>query len=449
MTNNTVPNMPSTHPVFGVFTEFQNDPLDLLERSRAFGDVVRMRFFNRSNYVMHHPDAVQQVLVKNADKFQKDPFISGALEPFIGNGLVRSEGEHWKRQRKMMQPAFHTQRIRHYADTMVERTQALMQDWQHNPERDIQADMVHLTSGIIGLTLFGHNASDQSERISKLLLEFNQLTLQRAQQINLPRWMPTAHNRAINELVSAFDSIIMQFIEERRKEMIDHGDLLSMLLLSEDENGQRMSAQEVRDEAATLFLAGNDTTAVSLTWTLYLLSQHPDIVEKIRAEVDSVATGRALSFEDLRAMPYVDAVIKESQRLYPSAWAFSRECIADTEIMGYHIPKNSVVTLSPWVMHHDETLWDEAHAFKPERFLEENDLPKYAYYPFGGGQRVCIGNNFAMMEMRLILATIVRQMQVDYINAEAPHPDPLLVLQPDKRVNIKARILENTLEPTF
>ncbi len=443
MTYQEAVTMPASHPITGLFPDFQRDPLDLLERSREYGDVVRMRFLHRYNYVPHHPEAIQEILVKKVDKFRRDPFTSSAFRPFTGEGLLLSEGDYWKRQRKMMQPAFHTQRIQHYADTIVEHTEKLMQDWQTSGTRDIQADMVHLTSGIVGLTLFGQDASADSGKIGALLGELNGLALKHSQQlVQLPLWIPTAHNRAINRLVSAFDKIVMRFIEARQKTMEDTGDLLSMLLLSEDEQGEAMSAQEVRNEAVTIFLAGNDTTAVTMTWALYLLSQYPDVVAKIRAEVEAVAPGRALQFTDLPQLPYMDAVVKEVQRLYPVTWAFSRECIEDTDIAGYRIPKNSLITLSPWTMHRNPELWENPLAFTPERFLEGNDIPKYAYFPFGGGQRICIGNNFAMMEMRLILASIVRQMDLAYAGEEAPKPNPLIVLQPDKRVMMQVKQVE-------
>ncbi len=437
MSEKVVPVMPSSNLIAGSFLDFRNDPLALIEASRAYGDVVKMRFMHRSNYIMHHPDAVQQVLVKQADHFRKDDFIRSAFEPFIGNGLTISEGDHWKKQRKLMTPAFHTQRIRHYADTIVAQTNLLLNQWQESPDRDILNDMVYLTTGIVGLTMFGEDASSQSNKISRLLNEVNQLFIKRAQQINVPRWMPTQHNRDLDRVVSAFDEIIHAFIEERQKNPIDRGDLLSMLLLSEDEDGNRMSPQEVRDEAVTIFLAGNDTTASALTWTLYALSQHDGVLNKIRAEVEQIAYNRDLEFDDLRQLTYLDAVVNEVQRLYPVTWAFSRECVEDCEIMGYHIPAKSIITLSPYMMHRDPMWWDDPLTFNPERFIGDHDRPKYSYYPFGGGKRMCIGSNLALMEIRLIIATIAHNMNIHYSNLKPLRPNPQMVMQPNQRVNMQ------------
>ncbi|MEM9950000.1 MAG: cytochrome P450 [Chloroflexota bacterium] len=437
MSAKVAPQMPDSHLIAGLFFDFQRDPLDLLERARTYGDVVRMRFAYKQNYVMNHPDAVQEVLVKQANKFRKDDFIRNAFEPFIGNGLTISEGDHWKKQRKLLAPAFHAQRIRHYAETIIAQTHLLLEKWQTEPNRDLQNDMVYLTTGIVGLTLFGDDASQQSDEISQLLGEVNQLFIERSQQIaSLPRWMPTQHNRNLNRVVSAFDEIVHRFIHERQQTMADRGDLLSMLLLSEDENGNRMSPQEVRDEAVTIFLAGNDTTASALTWMLYALTQHPDVLDKIRHEVEAIAPSRDLSFDDLRDLSYLNAVIDEVQRLYPVTWAFSRECITDCEIMGYHIPAKSIITLPSYSIHRDPTWWDEPLTFKPERFIGEHQRPKYSYFPFGGGRRVCIGSNLALMEIRLVVATIVRHMDIVYTNDDPLKPNPMMVMQPNQRVQM-------------
>ena len=430
MTLQEAPIMPATHPIMGLFGEFQKDPLSLFEQSRQYGDVVRMRFANRMNYVLHHPEAIQQVLVKQAKKFRKDDFIRNAFEPFIGNGLTISEGDHWKRQRKLIAPAFHAQRIQHYADTMVEQTHKLIADWQQTSQRDIQADMVHLNTSIIGLTLFGEDVSNQSDHVRQQLIGLNTLFTQRAQQINVPRWLPTPHNRAINQTVAAVDAIVVPLIEKRRQSGEDRGDLLSMLLLSETEDGQRMTPQEVRDEAVTLFLAGNDTTSAALTWIFYLLSQHPEVVQKVREEVDSIAPDGKIRFEQLRQFIYLDSVIKEAQRLYPAAWGFSRECIEDANIIGYNVPKKSIITLPIWAMHRHPAYWDEPEVFNPERFANTDDVPKYAYFPFGGGARVCIGNSLASMEMQLVVATVIQHVDIVVMVSDAPQPNPSLVLQP-------------------
>lgn len=445
MTLKDAPLMPASHPILGVFNEFQNDPLNLLERTLPYGDVVRMRFLNRFNYVMNHPDAVQQVLVKQATKFRKDDFIRNAFEPFIGEGLTIAEGDHWKRQRKLIAPAFHTQRIQHYADVMINHTHKLIEDWQRNLQRDIQSDMVQLNSGIIGETLFGEDVSEQAASLREHLQEMNRLFIQRAQQINVPRWVPTKHNRDLDRIVAKLDAIVVPMIDKRRASGEDTGDLLSMLLLSETEYGERMSDKHVRDEAVMLFLAGNDTSSAALTWAFYLLVQHPDVVQKIRDEVDAIAPNRRLGFEDLHQLAYTDAVLKEVQRVYPSAWAFSRECIADAEIMGYRVPAKSVITLSPWVMHHNPAIWDEPQTFNPERFIGQDNRHKYAYFPFGGGQRVCIGSSFASMEMRLVVATLVQHMELIEMLSDAPNPDASLVLQPDKPLVLQ--VAERTREP--
>ena len=430
MTLQEAPMMPATHPILGLFGEFQKDPLGLFEQSRQYGDVVRMRFANRTNFVLHHPEAIQQVLVKQAKKFRKDDFIRNAFEPFIGNGLTISEGDHWKRQRKLIAPAFHAQRIQNYADTMVEQTHNLIAEWQQSPQRDIQEDIVRLNTSIIGLTLFGEDVSNQSDYIREQLIALNTLFTQRAQQINVPRWLPTPHNRALDQAVAAVDAIVVPLIEKRQLSGEDKGDLLSMLLLSETEDGQHMTPREVRDEAVTLFLAGNDTTSAALTWIFYLLSQHPDVVQKIREEVDTIAPDGRIRFEQLRQFAYLDSVIKEAQRIYPAAWGFSRECIEDADIMGYKVPKKSIITLPIWAMHRHPHYWDEPEVFNPERFANADTIPKYTYFPFGGGARVCIGNSLATMQMQLVVATVLQHVDIVQMVSDAPKPNPTLVLQP-------------------
>ncbi len=431
----TQPPGPKGNFFLGSMTEYtRSDKLEYLTKLRDdYGDVVRMRFGPFPVYMLYHPDDVHDVLVKQAAKFYKPRLTKTIFRRFLGNGLIVSDGDFWKRQRKLAQPAFHARRIEAYAQTMVEYTQKLISGWRDGEARDADQEMMKLTLGIVAKTLFDADVSGDAEEIGAAMTVIQEIANQQFNSLlpPMPEWLPTPTNRREQQAVEALDRVIERVISERRASGEDKGDLLSMLLLAEDENGERMTDAQVRNEAMTLFLAGHETTSNALTWTWYLLSEHPEVEAKLHDELAIVLGGRAPTLADLGQLKYTEMVVKESMRLYPPAWGFSREPLEDVEIGGYTLEKGKPVFIIPYIQHRDARWFSEPERFLPERWGEglEDNLPKYAYIPFGGGPRVCIGNSFAMMEARLLLATIAQQYRLAVKPGYKVVPEPLITLR--------------------
>jgi cytochrome P450 len=357
--------------------------------------------------------------------------------------LLTSEGEFWKRQRKLSQPAFHAKRIQAYGETMVSYTQAMLDTWTEDQVRNVNNDMMRLTLSIVVKSLFNTEIGEEANRIGEALTTVLDATTDgmRSLFFMLPEWAPLPRNIRNKRGVRQLDTIISRIIDERRGSSEDKGDLLSMLLLAEDEDGNRMTDKQLRDEVVTLVLAGHETTANALTWSWFLLSQHPEVEAKLHEEVDRVLGGRAPTLEDLRKLEYTNMIFKEALRMYPPIPAYGRETIVPVELGGYTLPAGSIINISPHVFHMDSRWWEKPEEFRPERFSKENEkqIPKYAYLPFGGGPRICIGNSFAEMEAVLLLATIAQQyrLRLDPADQEVV-PEPTLTLRP--RHNLTMRL---------
>jgi cytochrome P450 len=411
---------------------------------QTYGEVVYWTMWPYRVYLLENPEHIHQVLVKQARSFHKSPFYRSILGKFLGNGLLVSDGEYWQRQRRLTQPAFHTSRISAYADTMVEYTQRTLAAWHDGQEIQVDHEMMQLTLAIVAKTLFDADVSGDSDEVRAAMEILQEVSVEDAQSIfALPEWLPTAHNRQRKVAIETLDRIILNFIQERRASGQDTGDLLSMLLATE-EDGQGMTDAQVRDEAMTLFLAGHETTANALNWTWYLLAQYPEVEAKLHAEVDAVLGGRAATLADLKRLPYTAQVIKESMRLYPPAWNVARQAIEDVEIGGYTIETGSLVFVPIFLVQRDPRWYDDPDEFRPERWTEkfEQNLPRFAYLPFGGGPRVCIGNSFAQMEANLLLATIAGQYRLRLIEPDQQvGTDPLITLRPHggMRLRLEAR----------
>jgi cytochrome P450 len=415
---------PKGNFLLGVLNDFSDDqPQYLLDAIKEYGDIVHMRMAHLHVYLMGHPDFVREVLVSKSKSFEKASLDRTILGKFLGNGLLTSEGNFHRRQRRLAQPAFHMKRIQTYAEVMVDYTKDMLDMWQPDETRDIAEDMIQLTMHIVSKTLFDADKVTANEATAgsvgdaiHVLQEVSNHDYSRG--FSLPNWIPIKDNRRRNKAVKAYNETVEKIIAERRAtavngELQDTGDLLSMLMLSiDEEDGSTMEDRQLRDEVATLFAAGHETTSNALTWTWYLLSQNPDVEAKLHKELDTVLNGRFPTLDDLRNLPYTAQVIKESMRLYPPAWILNgRVAIEDVEIGGYTIPKGSIIFISPYVMHRLPQYFPDPEQFDPDRWTPEmeKELPKFAYIPFGGGARVCIGNVFAQMEAQLILATIAQQ----------------------------------------
>jgi cytochrome P450 len=428
------PPAPKGHFLAGNIPEFTADTLAFLLDIRQYGDIASFMFGPFRAYALSSPELIHQVLVTDADKFYKPSSLKQSTAPVVGNGLFTNDGDFWKKQRRLVQPAFHTKRIGAYADVMVEHAQALMARWQSGQAYEIDREMTRLTMGIVSKTLFDADVSSEASEIGAMVTDALEVVNKRLDRLmNFPEWVPTAENRRIHRAVARLDEMIQRFIDDRRKSGEDKGDLLSMLLLARDEDdGGGMTDQQVRDEAMTVFGAGHETTAAALMWTWYLLSQHPEIEARLLEELDMVLGGRTPQLSDLPRLTYTEMVIKEAMRLYPPAWSITRQTVGDDVVIsGYPVKKGSVVLLNIYGMHRDARYFPDPERFDPERFSPENEktIPKHAYLPFGGGPRVCIGNAFAMMEAKLIVATIAPHFHLSLAPGQQVAPQRVFTLR--------------------
>jgi len=430
-----IPVVPDSNRFLGNLTAFRDRPLDLVVRATQYGDLVCWRFGWMWFYQANHPNMIHDVLVKRAASFHKTPRIKQVLGAVLGEGLLTSDGEEWRSHRRLVQPAFHSSRIEAYGAVMTEYTESMMRDWVTGGEVDMRHEMMKLTLGIVAKTLFDADLDgDLSERVGQAVTVTQEHGNEQFRRLmNLPRWVPTAGNRRSQAAVKDLDSILSEIIRARRISGEDRGDLLSMLLLARDEDsGAGLTDRQVRDEAMTLFLAGHETTAVALTWTWVLLDQDPGVRQRLENEVDEVLQGRPPDVKDLPNLPYVKQVIEEAMRLYPPAWTIGRQAVEAVDIGPYHLDPGSIVLVSPYAVHRQPEYFPEAETFDPDRFSpeRERDLPRYAYIPFGGGPRICIGNNFAMQEACLILAAMVQKVRLSLVPGTDLTPDPLITLRP-------------------
>ena len=440
-----LPPGPKGSLILGVMPEFNRDTLGFIERCRNYGDVVRMRFLYITAYFLYHPDAIEYVVSTNAKNFIKSRTLrSPFFQRLVGNGLLTSEHDEWKRQRRLAQPAFHRQRINSYGDVMVDYTQRTISSWNPGEERDIHRDMMRLTLEIVVKTLFNADVSADADKVGRVL---SHIVKPFASQATL-KWimdnrLPTAAHRKFNQDAQEIDAIVYRIISERRQSGRDQGDLLSMLLQSHDDDGTHMSDKQLRDEVMTLFLAGHETTALTLSWAWYLLAGNADAERKFHEELDDVLGGRLPTMDDLPRLKYCEMIAKESMRLYPPAYGLGREALEECEIGGFRVPARSQVFMFQWVTQRDPRFFEEPDAFHPERWTDEfsNNLPKYAYFPFGGGPRFCIGNAFAMMEIILVLATVGQRFRLTLAPNQSVTLLPAMSLRPRDgiKINVEQR----------
>ncbi len=423
------------HFLLGSIPQFRADPINYeFALARDYGEVAAIRFANRRAYLVTGAEPIREVLVEKASEYRKAPIYKLLLSRFLGDGLLTSDGEFWKRQRKLAQPAFHHQRIASYGGVMVDYARRMLDGWQTNSAIDINDEMIRLTLSIVARSLFDYEIADDADTVGVALTDLLHTTNELSQSaiFGLPAWIPTPRNRRVKRATRMLDEVVMGIIDERRKLNQDRGDLLSMLMAAEDEDGKPMTDRQLRDEAVTIVLAGHETTANALTWTWFLLAQHPEIEAKVHEEIDRVLGGRAPTMADLRQLSYAEMVIKEAMRLYPPIPGIARESLQETTLGSYFVPKGTIIFISLNVLHHDARTFDAPFEFRPERFSKENEknIPKYAYLPFAAGPRVCIGNGFAMMEAVLVLATIAQRYQLRLVPGQQIEPQPVLTLRP-------------------
>ncbi|MCH9688784.1 MAG: cytochrome P450 [Deltaproteobacteria bacterium] len=422
------------------------DPLAALTQGHEqFGDVVcfyvgPIRFISVSD-----PAHAHHVLVRNHRNYIKSRNYQG-LRLVLGNGLVTSEGEYWRRQRKLAQPAFHHRRLANLADTMATCVQEQLARWdeRREPGVDIHDEMMQLTLRIVGRTLFGMDLGTNLGDLGPVVTTCLEKANDHAESlVRLPLWLPTPSNRRFGKAKRKLDAIVHEIIEQRRNGE-PRDDVLGMLMAATDETGtERMDDQQLRDEVMTLFMAGHETIATSMSWLWMLLHQHPEVAARVRAEVEAVLGDRTPQLEDLPQLVYTGQVISEAMRLYPPAWIMERQALADDRLGSWRIPRGSIVAVSPWVLHRNPALWENPLRFDPDRFTPErsHDRPKHAYLPFGAGPRVCIGNHFALMESKIIVASLVRRYAIDIARPDAVQLSPRVTLRPAEGMPARLRRL--------
>jgi cytochrome P450 len=431
---NQQPPGPGGYRLLAGARQIQRAPLQFLtDLTHTYGDIALVRFLVWPVYVVNHPDFIKQVLQDHHRSYNKDNFDYRLLRPLLGKGLLTNDGASWLHQRRLIQPTFHRQRLAAFGSLMTEATGAMLVRWERYAERggavDVADEMMRLTLRIIGQALFSLDLSEEATTVRQALKSANDYLCAPFP----PLYVPTPRNRRLQTALRRLDALVYDLIAARRQSQQDTPDLLSMLLgVRDEETGEGMSDRQIRDEVITLLLAGHETTAVALSWTWYLLAQHSECEKLLHAEVDAVLGGRLPTVEDLPALPYSRMVIEESMRLYPPAWSFSRNAIAEDELGGYPIPPGSMILLCPYTTHRHPAFWEQPEVFDPLRFTPERVAarPHYAYFPFGGGPRLCVGNAFAMMETHLILAAVAQRYRLCLGTDVQVEPEPLITLRP-------------------
>ncbi len=440
------PPSPPGHFLVGNGPELKADPLNFaVYAHRTCGDVVRLRIPFIRAYLVAHPDDIKHVVQDNHDNYTKNNIDYRLLKGGLGEGLLTSDGPYWLSQRRLIQPMFHRERIAQFGALMAEAARRMADGWETRARTgepfDVAAEMTGVTLAIVARALFSVDVAQHAGVIGQSLTTMNEAMAQAGLTALLP-FLPTRSNRRIRAAKRALDTVIYGYIAERRARPGDADDLLSLLLAARDrDSGKPLSDVQIRDEVATFLLAGHETTANALAWTWYLLGKNPQAESKFHAELDAVLGGRAPCVEDLPRLRYTAMVIDEAMRLYPPAWAFSRSNINDDELGGYSIKRGSLIYISQTVTHRHPAFWEDPERFDPERFTPQRSAmrPKYAYFPFGGGPRACIGSQFALIEAALILATLAQRYALRRVPEHPVEMQPLVTLRPRYGVKVIAR----------
>lgn len=433
-------------PLIGSLLSVRKDPLHFFrEAQKKYGDVVLIKLGRFKVYLVSHPDGIKYVLSDNHRNYHKS-LLYDRMKPILGEGLLTSEGDFWQKERKLAQPAFHQQKIGKMTAVMVEETLAMLEKWKKPAitglRINFEKEMMRLTSHIIVRTMFG-NKLENTEAVEGAWNVVNEWIGSR--HWALTEWsgrIPTRYNLRFRRQICFLEEFLQKMVASHRQSGEVTDDLLSMLLhVKDEETGEKMSDKQLRDEMMTIFIAGHETTSLALGWTCYLLAQNPPIFGKLREEIKAVLGERAPTFEDVPRLKYLKMVLEESMRLYPPAWGIGRLSLADDVINGYTIPKGALVFLLQYVTHRRSDLWNNPDKFNPENFNATNvsQRHRFAYFPFGGGPRVCIGNSFAMTEAIIILAMISQKFSFEPVENILPEMEPLLTLRSKKGIWLKIR----------
>jgi cytochrome P450 len=407
---------------------------------RDHGNVVRLRFGPKTIHLFVHPDDLKVVMQDHYREFGKASRGFSKLKMLLGEGLLTSDGAFWQRQRRISQPAFHQRRIAAFARTMTAAAEEMAEDWHRHARAggplDIASEMMRITLTVVVRTLLGSDLPEGGFEKVKWALEvaIEHMNHNIYRLLDTPAFVPSARRRRFEKAVELLDGIVLAIIEKRRRAGEGHHDLLQMLMDARDEeSGEGMTDEHLRDEVMTILLAGHETTAIALTWTWYLLSRHAEAGRRLPMELDQVLSGRPPTLEDLPRLTFTTQVLRETLRLYPPLWAFSRIVKKPMEVGGYALPAGSFTYASPYATHRLAEFWPNPEGFDPERFpdgQEPRDLPKFAYMPFGGGPRNCIGSNFALLELQMIVPTLAQRFRLEVVPGYIARPEPMLTLRP-------------------
>jgi cytochrome P450 len=436
-----LPPGPKGLPVVGNVFEPRGNAIAYFTKCfRDYGDIVFLRFLGVPMCLVNRPDCIESVLVTQHNNFEKSKDYR-ALRRVLGNGLLTSEGEFWRRQRKLVQPAFHQVRIAAYAEVMVSYTESMLASWKDGQERDIHESMMRLTLDIVAKTLFDTDVSREAEDVGRALqVLMSKFFRQAGFALLLPGSIPIPTTWHLRRAVGQLDRVIYEIIRRRRAGGGSSDDLLSVLLRAQDDEGLGMTDRQLHDEIMTLFLAGHETTANALSWTWLLLGQHPEIEEKLVEELRRVLAGRAPTAADLPRLTYTDRVLREAMRLYPPVWVIGRRALAPFQMQEYELPAETNVLMSQLITHRDRRYFPEPERFDPDRWRTSDprnmSLPRFAYFPFGGGPRVCVGAGFAMMEAVLLLATIAQKCRLTLVPGQSVKYLPSVTLRPKSGIRM-------------
>ena len=435
MATTSYPPGPKGKPLFGHLFPFRRDPIGfLMGIARDYGDIVHFKVGPQNAFLLNHPDYIKDVLVTNSRNFVKSRGLE-RTKFLLGEGLLTSEGEFHHRQRRLIQPVFHRQRIAAYAFIMTDYGVRMRERWQDGATVDIAQEMKRLTLSIAGRTLFNADVESEANEIGDALtIAMDEWRTRVLPFFEIFDRLPLPSNRRLWKARDRLDETVYRIINEHRTSSVDQGDLLSMLLRAHDEegDGNRMTDKQLRDEVLTILLAGHETTANALTWVWYLLSEYPDAESTLHAEIDSVLAGRLPTFKDVPCLQYTEMVFAEAMRLYPPAWILGRRAIVDYKVANYLLPAGSVIFMSPYVMHRDPRYFPNPIKFDPKRWTPELRAlrPRFSYFPFGGGPRQCIGEAFAWMEGVLVIATIAQKWRMRLAPGHPVELQPLITLRP-------------------
>lgn len=411
---------PKGLPILGNARDFTKDALGFLDGcQKQFGDLFHLKLAGVNGYVALHPSLIQQVLSQNQQNYSKSTRGILKYREVLGTGLFTSEGDHWRRQRRIVQPTLKKVSVDSFSRIMLEETKSLSEHWEQNyldlPSFDLYSDMMRITLKIVSMTLLGKDVSDATSSVGKALEYIFRISHARIlRPIDLPLWVPTPEHQRLRNAIRELDVVVHRIISNQRTQGVDDNNLISRLIRAKDpETGESMTDSQVRDEVLIMFLAGHETTANTLAWIWYSLSQSPESDQRLQEEIQSVVKGEFVQLEEIYQLKYTEALIQETMRLYPPGWWFARRAVGSDTLGGYHLPKDHHVWMCAFLTHRHPEFWQRPNEFEPERFLKKdtNDTHRFAYFPFGGGARYCIGSHFAMLEMKIIIATLVKRFR--------------------------------------